>query len=104
MDGFYVAKIQKLSDKLPEDTVEEEPEAFDKEKVASKVEKGEKKATEGMKRKSEEEQKTEKRSKKRSKISIPPSVAFPARRGSKGQKVPTNPTQVGKKKRQTAKA
>lgn len=82
MDGFYVAKIQKLSDKRPEDTVEEASEVPDKKEVAMEAEKdtkqekpnqkNEKKTKKGKKRTAEDERKAEKRRKKASKISFPP--------------------------------
>ena len=106
MDGFYVAKIQKLSDKLPEDTVGEETEAPDKEKTASVVEKVEKISTQeiksktkGKKKAPEEEQKAEKRGRKRSRISIPPN----AKTRGHGYKGPKKAKQV-EKKRQSAKS
>lgn len=109
MDGFYVAKIQKLSDKLPEDTVGEETEAPDKEKMASVVEKVEKISTQEIKSKSkgkkkapEDEQKAEKRGRKRSRISIPPNARIRGH-GYKGQIVPKKAKQV-EKKRQSAKS
>lgn len=80
MDGFYVAKIQKLSDKRPEDTIEEPKEVPDMEEIVVEAEdkkdakpetKGHK-TTKGKKRTVEDERKAEKRRKKGAKISFPP--------------------------------
>ena len=84
MDGFYVAKIQKLSDRRPDDTIEEASEVPDKEKMTMEVE--EDKADEkdqmgknqtqkkkfNKKRTAEDDRKAEKRRKKGAKISFPP--------------------------------
>jgi hypothetical protein len=80
MDGFYVAKIQKLSDKLPEDTFEEPSEVPVKDEAAMKVEKGKdgdketkhERGKKGKKRTTEDDRIAEKRRKKSSKISFPP--------------------------------
>merc|ERR1712008_295223 len=86
MDGFYVCKIQKLSDKIPGETKEEEPVVEEKEEVATKPVKtnesdakpsGKKKKKKhkkgkGKKRSASEEPAQEPA--KASKISVPPAV------------------------------
>lgn len=85
MDGFYVAKIKKLSDKRPEDNVKEPSQVPDKEEVevGMEVEKGrdedkepkhksDQKTKKGKKRSAEDERKAEKRRKKGAKMSFPP--------------------------------
>jgi IS5 family transposase len=89
MDGFFVAKIQKLSDKRPEDSAEKaepvpgkEPKAEaivankadddseeEKPKLRKKVKKG------GKKRKGGDDQNAQKKKKKGETLSIPPRPA-----------------------------
>lgn len=80
MDGFYVAKIQKLSDKRPEDRVEQATGDAVEEETATKADKSKKEESEskpgktkkGKRRNANDDRKAEKRRKKAEKISVPP--------------------------------
>jgi 25S rRNA (cytosine2870-C5)-methyltransferase len=86
MDGFFVAKIQKLSDKRPRDTVEITEQVCDKEPVESQIANKNDDSDEepklrrnlnkgGKKRKAADDRNTQKKKKKGETLSFPPRAA-----------------------------
>jgi ribosomal RNA methyltransferase Nop2 len=108
MDGFFVAKIQKLSDKIlsqpdpeeaavdkeDEDAMEEEPEKVEEKK---RVTKGKKKSPFSKKRKGEATQDVEEKPKK-NKVSIAPGKATSTKKKSKKTRMNAKMTQPRRKK------
>lgn len=87
MDGFFVAKIQKLSDKRPGDTVVKTEQVCDKEPVESNVTNKNDESDEepkfrrnlrkgGKKRKAGDDRNAQKKQKKGENLSFPPRAAI----------------------------